>query len=279
MAAGRDVDETAYAQSLSKPLDTQGGKQMADVITSQPESVAVAAAPAWATEIRKYAVEAIGAFFLTFVVVVSVLSHSVFTPLAAGATLMVMIYAGGHISGGHYNPAVTMAALVRRRIGIGEAVGYWIAQVVGGVVAAVIGRAVVNPPAVTTLTLTGHAEAAAAVVELLITFALCYVMLNVATSKDQPGNGFFGLAIGFTVTAGAFAVGGISGGVFNPAVALGGATAGLFAWSTIWVYLVVQLGAGIAAGLAFLVLNPGDRLLRTYTGGPNQAMHTESDPA
>jgi aquaporin Z len=134
---------------------------MADVITSQPESVAVAAVPAWATEIRKYAVEAIGAFFLTFVVVVSVLSHSVFTPLAAGATLMVMIYAGGHISGGHYNPAVTMGALVRRRIGIGEAVGYWIAQVVGGVVAAVIGRAVVNPPAVSTLTLTGHTEATA----------------------------------------------------------------------------------------------------------------------
>ena len=251
---------------------------MADVITSQPKSVVVAAAPAWATEIRKYAVEAIGAFFLTFVVVVSVLSHSVFTPLAAGATLMVMIYAGGHISGGHYNPAVTMAALIRGRIGIGEAVGYWIAQVVGGVVAGVIGRAVVNPPAVSTLTLTGHAEAAAAVVELLITFALCYVMLNVATSKDQPGNGFFGLAIGFTVAAGAFAVGGISGGVFNPAVALGGATAGVFAWSTIWVYLVVQLGAGIAAGLAFLALNPGDRLLRTYTGGPNQARHGGSHP-
>jgi aquaporin Z len=97
---------------------------MADVITSQPESVAVPAAPAWATEVRKYAVEAIGAFFLTFVVVVSVLSGSVFTPLAAGATLMVMIYAGGHISGGHYNPSVTMGALVRRRIGLGEAVGY-----------------------------------------------------------------------------------------------------------------------------------------------------------
>jgi aquaporin Z len=251
---------------------------MTDVITSQPKSVAVAAAPAWTTEIRKYAVEAIGAFFLTFVVVVSVLSHSVFTPLAAGATLMVMIYAGGHISGGHYNPAVTMAALVRRRIGLGEAVGYWLAQVVGGVVAGVIGRAVVNPSAVRALTLTGHAKAAAAVVELLITFALCYVMLNVATSKDQPGNGFFGLAIGFTVTAGAFAVGGISGGLFNPAVTLGGATAGLFAWSTIWVYLVVQLGAGIAAGLAFLVLNPDDRVLRTYTGGPNQVRHAGSHP-
>jgi aquaporin Z len=143
----------------------------------------------------------------------------------------------------------------------------------------VLARAVVNPRAVSTLTLSGHTEAAAAVVELLITFALCYVMLNVATSKDQPGNGFFGLAIGFTVTAGAFAVGGISGGAFNPAVTLGGATAGLFAWSTIWVYLVVQLGAGIAAGLAFLVLNPGDRVLRTYTGGPNQARHAGSDPA
>src|SRR6266702_1063294 len=259
MAAGRDVDETAYAQSLSKPLDTQGGKQMADVITSQPESVAVAAAPAWATEIRKYAVEAIGAFFLTFVVVVSVLSHSVFTPLAAGATLMVMVYAGGHISGGHYNPAVTMAALWRGRIGPADAVAYWIAQFVAGVIAALVARAVVNPPSVTALRLSGHALAATAVVELLFTFALCYVVLNVATSKDQPGNSFFGLAIGFTVAAGAFAVGGISGGAFNPAVTLGAASAGLFAWSTVWVYLVVQLGAGVAAALAFRALNPADK--------------------
>jgi aquaporin Z len=172
---------------------------------------------------------------------------------------MVMIYAGGHISGAHYNPAVTLAALVRRRIGIRDAAAYWVAQVAGGVIAAVIARAVVNPASVKTLTLSGHAEAAAAVVELLITFALCYVVLNVATSKDQPGNGFFGLAIGFTVVAGAFAVGGISGGVFNPAVALGGAAAGLFGWSSIWVYLVVQLAAGIAAGLTFLALNPGDK--------------------
>src|SRR6202046_4569308 len=277
MAVGKD-DGGSYERNHLVSTRYSRRKQMADGITSLQESVAVAAAPRWATHVRKYAVETIGAFFLTFVVVVSVLSHSVFTPLAAGATLMVMIYAGGHISGGHYNPAVTMGALVRRRIGIGEAVGYWIAQVVGGVVAAVIGRAVVNPPAVSTLTLTGHTEAAAAVAELLITFALCYVMLNVATSKDQPGNGFFGLAIGFTVTAGAFAVGGISGGVVNPAVALGGATAGIFAWTTIWVYLVVQLGAGIVAGLAFLALNPGDGWLRTYTGGPNQARDAGSNP-
>ena len=208
---------------------------------------------------RKYVTEFIGTFFLTFAVGVAALSGSVFVPLAAGATLMVMIYAGGHISGAHYNPAVTLAALVRRRIGIRDAAAYWVAQVVGGVIAGLLARAVVNPRVVSTLTLSGHTEAAAAVVELLITFALCYVVLNVATSKDQSGNGFFGLAIGFTVVAGAFAVGGISGGVFNPAVALGGAAAGLFGWSTIWVYLVVQLAAGIAAGLAFLALNPGDK--------------------
>jgi aquaporin Z len=242
---------------------------MAGVTTREEAPVYAAPAAEWGLAARKYATEFIGSFFLTFAVGVAALTGSVFVPLAAGAMLMVMIYAGGHISGGHYNPAVTMAALVRRRIGITDAVAYWIVQVIGGVAAGALARAVVNPATVKTLTLTGHTEAAAAVVEVLITFALCYVMLNVATSKDQPGNGFFGLAIGFTVAAGAFAVGGISGGAFNPQVAIGGATAGVFAWSTIWIYILVELGAGVAAGLAFLVLNPGDRLVRAYTGGPN----------
>ena len=232
---------------------------MAGVITRESAPVYAAHIPQYGIAARKYATEFIGAFFLTFAVAMAALSGSVFVPLAAGATLMVMIYAGGHISGGHYNPAVTMAALVRRRIGTSDAVAYWIVQAAAGIAAGALARALVNPATVRTLTLSGHTEVAAAVVEVLITFALCYVVLNVATSKDQKNNGFFGLAIGFTVTAGAFAVGGISGGLFNPAVTLGGATAGLFAWSTIWVYLVVQLGAGIAAGLTFLALNPGDR--------------------
>jgi aquaporin Z len=234
-------------------------RKMAGVTTREEAPVYAAPAPQFGVATRKYVTEFIGTFFLTFAVAVAALTGSVFVPLAAGGTLMVMIYAGGHISGAHYNPAVTLAALVRRRIGIGNAAAYWVVQVAGGVIAAVIARAVVNPASVKTVTLSGHAEAAAAVAELLITFALCYVVLNVATSKDQPGNGFFGLAIGFTVVAGAFAVGGISGGVFNPAVALGGAAAGLFGWSTIWVYLVVQLAAGITAGLTFLALNPGDK--------------------
>jgi aquaporin Z len=238
---------------------------MTDVITSEPESVVVAAPRGeaatrkYAVATRKYAVEVIGTFFLVFTVAVSGLSHSTFTPLAAGAALMVMVYAGGHISGGHYNPAVTLAALWRRRIGPADAVAYWIAQFVAGVIAGVVARAVVNPAAVTTLHPTGHALAATAAVELLFTFALCWVVLNVATSKDQVGNSFFGLAIGFTVLAGAFAVGGISGGAFNPAVSLGAAVGGLFAWSTLWVYIVVQAVAGTAAGLTFLALNPDDK--------------------
>jgi len=233
---------------------------MAGVTTREAVPIsATLTAPRYGIAARKYATEFIGAFFLTFAVGMAALTGSVFVPLAAGATLMVMVYAGGHISGGHYNPAVTIAALVRRRIDIGDAVAYWIMQAAGAMAAGALARAVVNPATVKTLTLSGHTEAAAAVVEVLFTFALCYVVLNVATSKDQKNNGFFGLAIGFTVAAGAFAVGGISGGLFNPAVALGGATAGLFAWSTIWVYVLVELGAGIVAGLAFLALNPGDK--------------------
>jgi aquaporin Z len=229
----------------------------------------------------KYAVEVVGTFFLVFTVGATVGGHSSLAPLAIGAVLMVMVYAGGHLSGGHYNPAVTLAVLVRGRIGLRDAAVYWVVQLGASVLAAVVVRAVVDPaqiaatatqlgrPSVAssnaislarlTMTLSGPTLVAAFVAELLFTFALCYVVLNVATSKDQTGNSFFGLAIGFTVVAGAFAVGGISSGAFNPAVALGAATGGLIAWSTIWVYLVVQLAAGVAAGLVFRALNPTDK--------------------
>jgi aquaporin Z len=208
---------------------------------------------------RKYAVELIGTFIFLFTIGASVLSGGALAPLAIGAALMVMIYAGGHISGGHYNPAVTIAALVRGRIALPDAIGYWGAQLVGGLLAAAIARWVIHPAQVKTLTLSGHVLIAAFVVELLFTFALCYVVLNVTTSTSHPNNSFYGLAIGFTVATGAIAVGAISGGVFNSAVAIGGAAIGLFAWATLWTYLVAQVVAGTAAGLAFLALNPDDK--------------------
>jgi aquaporin Z len=216
------------------------------------------AAPHLHPTTRKLVVEFIGTFFLVLTVGASVRSGTVLAPLAIGAALMVMVYAGGHISGGHYNPAVTVAALVRGRIGAGEAVGYWIAQLVAGVVAALVVRGTVSASHAQPLAPHGHAMTSALILEMLFTFALAYVVLNVATSRDHPDNSFYGLAIGFTVAAGAVAVGGISGGAFNPAVVLGGGVMGLFAWSTL-LYLVPQMIAGIAAGLVFRAVNADDK--------------------
>ncbi|MFL6088402.1 MAG: MIP/aquaporin family protein, partial [Mycobacterium sp.] len=209
----------------------------------------------------KYAVEAIGTFFLVFTIGAAVAAHSALAPLAIGAALMVMVYAGGHLSGGHYNPAVTLAALIRHRIGLHDALAYWLSQIGAGLIAALLVRTVIDPTqaAAATLTLNGPTLLAAFVVELLFTFALCYVVLNVATSNDHPTNSFYGLAIGFTVLAGAVAVGGISGGAFNPAVTFAGAVMGIFARQTLWVYLVAQVIASAAAGLTFLALNPDDK--------------------
>jgi aquaporin Z len=208
---------------------------------------------------RKLGAELIGTFFLVFTIGASLVSGSSLAPVAIGAVLMVMVYAGGHISGGHFNPAVTVAVWVRGRIKIGEALGYWITQLVAGVLAAGAVRAVTSATAPGRgSTVPGHALVGALVVEGLFTFALAYVVLNVATSKDHPDNSFYGLAIGFTVLAGAVAVGGISGGAFNPAVVLGGALMGLLPWTAL-AYLVAELLAGVAAGLVFRALNPDDK--------------------
>jgi aquaporin Z len=236
-----------------------------DLSTSHASTRQLTAEPVIATGPRstvKYTVEAIGTFFLVFTVGAAVGSRSPLAPLAIGAALMVMVYAGGHLSGGHYNPAVTLAALVRRRIGLRDAVAYWLSQIGAGLIAALLVRTVIDPTQTTataTTTLGGTTLLAAFVVELLFTFALAYVVLNVATSKDHPDNSFYGLAIGFTVVAGAIAVGGISGGAFNPAVAIAGAAMGIFAWPTLWVYLLAQVIAGAAAGVAFRALNPNDK--------------------
>ncbi|WP_194908798.1 MIP/aquaporin family protein [Catenulispora rubra] len=200
---------------------------------------------------RKYIVEFIGTFFLVFTVGCAVLGQVALAPLAIGAVLMTMVYAGGHISGGHFNPAVTLAVHVRGKISREDLAGYWVAQVAGGFLAAVVAKWLVNPPTVKALSPTGRALWQAMTAEALFTFALAYVVLNVATSEDTKDNSFYGLAIGFTVAAGAFAVGGISGGAFNPAVAFGAATMGLFAWAKIWLWLIATLVGGAVAGFVY----------------------------
>ncbi|MBB3600917.1 aquaporin Z [Mycolicibacterium sp. BK556] len=207
----------------------------------------------------KYVTETVGTFVLVFTIGASSLGGSPLAPVAIGAALMAMIYAGGHISGAHYNPAVTLAVWVRGRITAREAVGYVASQIVGGVVAAAAVTGVMPTGPSHPLALSGHAMVVAAVAELVFTFVLCFVVLNVATSKDHPNNSFYGLAIGFTVAAGAVAVGAISGGVFNPAVGIAGLAIGMFTSPVVFVYLIVQLVAAVAAGMAFRFLNPSDK--------------------
>ena len=206
---------------------------------------------------RKYIVEFIGTFFLVLTIGMVVLGKNDFAALGIGVSLMVMIYAGGHISGAHYNPAVTLAVLIRGRIATGEAIGYMIVQVIGGAVAALV---------VTYFMAESLQDAApqannmkAVIAEFLGTFALAYVVLNVATSKETAGNSYYGLAIGFTVFAMASAFGSISGGAFNPAVAVGLSVMQIASWGDIWVYLVGCFAGGLVAGIMFRVLNPADK--------------------
>ncbi|MGP2438639.1 aquaporin [Streptomyces sp. JW3] len=208
---------------------------------------------------RKYVAEFIGTLFLMLTVTATVTVDAPLAPLAIGGVLMVMVYAGGHVSGAHYNPAVTLAVLLRGRIVAPQAAAYVVAQAGGGVAGALIGRWAVDPDDVATLTLSGRHLAAALLVEALFTFALAYVVLNVATSRSHPDNSFYGLAIGCTVLAGAVAVGGVSGGAFNPAVAIGGSVAGLFSWSSLWIYLLAQAAGGALAALVFVRLDPHEQ--------------------
>ncbi len=206
----------------------------------------------------KYLVEFIGTFFLMTTIGCTVISggEGVIPPLAIGSVLMVMIYAGGHVSGAHYNPAVTLAVFLRGKCPAKDVPGYMIAQVLGAVAAAAIVLFLKKTPAVEA----GQPDVIRALVaEFLFTFALCYVVLNVATSKKTADNSNYGLAIGFTVLAGAFAVGPISGGVFNPAVAVGITMLGLSSAANIWIFLVGNFAGAAMAATVFKLINPDDK--------------------
>jgi aquaporin Z len=204
--------------------------------------------------IRKLIVEFIGTFFLVLTVGLTALStpSGVIPPLAIGAVLMVMIFAGGHISGGHYNPAVTFAVMVRGKISAFETAFYWLSQIVAGIIAAKIVLWFKGAPAAPG---TPVAPNVILLAEFLFTFALAYVVLNVATSKGTANNSFYGLAIGATVMAGAFAVGPITGAAFNPAVALGATLLGLIPVASLGVYIAANLAGGLIAGLVFRLVN------------------------
>jgi aquaporin Z len=197
---------------------------------------------------QRAAVEFIGTFFLVFTVGMAAATAGSLAPLAIGGVLMVMVFAGGHVSGAHYNPAVSTAVLLRGKLTRADYGAYVATQAVAALAAAavvgIIGYAPAHPVAVASVW-------RMLVVEFLFTFALAYVVLHVATADDTEGNSFYGLAIGFTLAVGVFAVGSVSGGAFNPAVALGATVMGLFSWAHIWVYLLANFAGGAAAAAAF----------------------------
>ncbi len=207
---------------------------------------------------KKYIAEFIGTFFLVLTIGCTVIpgAAGVIAPLAIGSALMVMVYAAGHLSGGHLNPAVTLAVFVRGRCEAKDVIPYWLAQLLAAVVASL---AVVFLVGKSGSPMEFKNIPAAFLAEFLFTFALAYVVLNSATAKGNAGNSFYGLAIGMTVMVGAFSVGSISGGAFNPAVAVGLAVMKLVHFSDIWIHVVADLAGGLVAALTFKFLNPADR--------------------
>ncbi len=207
---------------------------------------------------NKYITEMIGTFFLVLTVGLTVIGGGagVIPPLAIGSALMVMVFAGGHISGGHYNPAVTLGVWMRGRCATRDVVPYIGFQLLGAILAALVTRFLRAGWEVVPMNPT---LGAALLAEFLFTFALVFVVLNVATARGTANNSFYGLAIGMTLMTGIFAVGDISGGAFNPAVAVGITVMGLSAWGNIWIYLLANLLAGAAAALTFRLCNPDDR--------------------
>ncbi len=206
---------------------------------------------------NKYIAEFIGTFFLVLTVGCTVIpgAAGVIAPLAIGSSLMVMVFAAGHISGAHFNPAVTLAVFLRGKCPTGDVIPYWIAQVVAAIAAAFVAIYLCGksgtPMEIKDVPM-------AMVAEFAFTFALAFVVLNVATAKGTANNSFYGLAIGMTVMTGAFAVGAISGGAFNPAVAVGIGVMKLVNLSQIWIHIVADLVGGAVAALAFKIVNPNE---------------------
>jgi len=203
---------------------------------------------------RKLAVEFIGMFLFVFTVGMATESANkagaVLAPLAIGSVLMVIVFAGGHVSGGHYNPAVSTAVFLRGKIKSHEYRAYIITQFLAAALAGLLVNAVGGKETAGVTASTGKML----VVEFLFTFALAYVVLNVATAKGTEGNSFYGLAIGFVVVVGAISVGWVSGAAFNPAIALGATVLGAFKWAHIWIYLLADFLGGAAAAGAFLYI-------------------------
>tara|TARA_B100000575_G_scaffold90374_1_gene71762 strand:- start:2149 stop:2763 length:615 start_codon:yes stop_codon:yes gene_type:complete len=197
---------------------------------------------------KKYLTEFVGTFFLVTIIGLSQ------NPLAIGFGLTVLVYMGAHISGAHYNPAVSLAMLIRKEMDFSNFLKYVFAQILGAFFAAYV----VSQMA-TNMTVQPNLQESVAMIllaELIFTYLLVFVILNVATHPNLKDNSFYGFAIGLTVMAGAYSVGTLSGGVFNPAVSIGPSLVDLITGMGIsqhfvLYYLTAPIGGSILAVIHF----------------------------
>jgi aquaporin Z len=214
---------------------------------------------------NKLVTEFVGTFFLVLTIALAVASGSVLAPLVIGLVLAVMVYMGGPVSGGHYNPAVTLAVCLRGKIKPNEAVGYVVVQLLGAFCAAAVGYSLTLtqdaagkdiPHVLYVLPGKDYSTIQALVAEMVFTFALALVVLNTATVKRTAGNSYFGLAIGMTVAVGAACAGHISGGAFNPAVGVGSLAFAAIKGASVshgWLYIAGPLLGAAVAALVFKI--------------------------
>ena len=201
---------------------------------------------------KKVITEFIGTFFL-------VMGAALGGGIGAALALMVMIYAGGHISGAHYNPAISLAVWIRGKLSIGDMIGYWMSQFAGAILAAIVVANIFGVEGSSNCAVPDDGTIKALIAEFIGTFALAYVVLNVATAKGTAGNSFYGIAIAGTVLAMAMVIGKFSGGAYNPAVAVGLIIQKSFCLSQVWIYVVGCLGGAALAAFVFRMNNPDDQ--------------------
>lgn len=204
---------------------------------------------------KQYLAEFLGTFVYVFSVALAVQHAGAMAPLAIGAALMGVVCLGGPISGGHYNPVVTLAVFLGGKLRSLQVLGYFTAQTAGAIAAAAVAALVTDE----SLVFTPRAgDGAALLVEAIFSFALVLVVLNVARDDDDAGNALHGFALGSTVAVAGFAGGPISGGVLNPAVALGSA------WTAVdgapashtWLYVLGPVSGALLARGAYNLQHP-----------------------
>jgi aquaporin Z len=208
---------------------------------------------------RKYVVEFIGTFFLVMTICMTMFNEpTLISALAVGLMLIAITYSGFEISGGHFNPAVSLASYLRGKLDAGDLLPYIVAQFLGGMLASMLAGFLQisvggSMPATMELVI-----APALIAELLGTIFFVYVFLNVTTAKKTKGNEFYGLAIGVAFFACLYAFGHVTAGAFNPAIALGLAMSDCTSWSSIWIFLVANFAGGVLAAF-----------ISQYVNGPN----------